>query len=120
MTPAPCEQKEEGFWRRHETEDSPLPWPAPDPHWQCPPGFLQKLDALEAVSTHIDWMGSSTCRLCGKPNGHSDFKAGQWLWPQGYRHYIADHRVRPSPAFEAFISSCTPPPPCRTSSSTPP
>jgi hypothetical protein len=27
----------------------------------------------------------------------------EWEWPEGFRHYVADHCVRPSVAFEHFV-----------------
>jgi len=94
---------EEGYWRQSESEMSPLPWPTPDPGWSRRKEFLGKLEDLEVTSFHMDFMGYSRCRLCGRDNGASEFKASGWIWPEGYRHYIADHGVRPSVGFEEFI-----------------
>ncbi|MCA1198866.1 hypothetical protein K9B35_12890 [Sphingomonas sp. R647] len=94
---------EEGFWRRFEEEQSTLPWPIPDTGWNGRSEFLIKLAALEAAGPYMDWMGFSCCRLCGKVNGASDYRAERWTWPEGYRHYIADHLIRPSREFEEFV-----------------
>jgi hypothetical protein len=33
----------------------------------------------------------------------SDFSMDVWEWPEGFRHYVAEHEVRPSPEFELFV-----------------
>jgi hypothetical protein len=48
-------------------------------------------------------MGHSTCRLCGKQNGASEYTVEHWTWPEGFQHYVLEHGVRPSPHFERFI-----------------
>ena len=93
----------EGYWRESEDEASPLPWPVQDPTWEHRGEFLVELRIIESTSAYTDWMGFSRCRLCGRDNGASDFRAGQWVWPEGYQHYIADHDVRPSREFEEFV-----------------
>lgn len=45
------------------------------------------------------WMGYSTCRLCGRSNGHRDFTDGVYLWPEGFAHYLEVHDVKPPDAF---------------------
>ncbi len=37
------------------------------------------------------------------PTSDEFFGLAQWEWPAGFRHYVEDHRVRPSAAFEEFI-----------------
>lgn len=95
--------REEGFWRRALDEASHLPWPMPDVVWPSRTNFLVRLDELEAAALGMDFMGHSLCRLCGCQNGASEFMAGGWTWPEGLRHYIAVHRVRPSRDFELFV-----------------
>lgn len=95
--------REEGFWRRSPDEASPLPWPTADVVWPNQAQFLVKLDELETVASAIDYMGYSFCRLCGRENGASEFIAGGFVWPEGLRHYVADHGVRPSRDFELFV-----------------
>jgi hypothetical protein len=96
---------EEGFWRKTKDEYSPLPWPVPDVAWTHRIEFLQGLDRIEEAAQCMDWMGYSACRLCGQSNGASEFRAGRWVWPEGYRHYITEHLVRPTADFEAFVLS---------------
>jgi hypothetical protein len=95
--------REEGYWRRAIDEPSLLPWPIPEPAWLGRDAFLQHLEEAQRTATVIDYMGHSTCRLCGRANGASEFSQSEWAWPEGLRHYIIDHHVRPSADFENFI-----------------
>jgi len=92
----------EGHWRDSADEKSELPWPSPAPEWLGRPAFLKCLDEIEATAERILYRGKSLCRLCGCINGHEAFRLDGWEWPAGYRHYIAEHLVRPSQQFEEF------------------
>jgi len=73
---------------------------------------LSKLDFIEIKildkklpqAENLKFMGYSKCRCCGQNNGTSEFIFNGWAWPQGFRHYVVDHRVEPSKDFEAFIA----------------
>jgi hypothetical protein len=95
--------KVEGYWRRTPDEDSELPWPAPVNEWADREMFLASLDRAEAESVKSAFRGYSFCRLCKCQNGHEEYQILEWKWPAGFRHYVAEHRVRPSLAFENFI-----------------
>jgi hypothetical protein len=95
----------EGHWRRSVGESSELLWPTPDPQWRERASFLARLDRVELVATRIAYRGFSMCRLCGKENGHEALRSVRWEWPAGFRHYVAEHDVRPSPEFEDFINN---------------
>lgn len=92
----------EGFWYSHEEPGLPRPvaedWP-----WPGQDEFLSALEKVEEKASITRYRGWSTCRLCGKPNGTATFASGKWQWPQGFRHYVQDHNVRPSLAFQEFI-----------------
>jgi len=95
----------EGHWRLSVTESSELPWPEQNPQWRERAAFLTRLDLVEAVAPRIVYRGISMCRLCGERNGHEAFRWARWEWPAGFRHYVADHDVQPSPEFEDFINA---------------
>jgi hypothetical protein len=95
----------EGHWRSSVRESSELPWPKPDPQWRERATFLARLDRVELTATRIVYRGFSMCRLCGRRNGHESFRSARWEWPAGFRHYIAEHDVHPSPEFEDFINN---------------
>ena len=91
--------KIEGYWRT--AWDNTLPWPqaTEDKHID----FLRMLDAVELVTMTESYRGFSTCRLCGKFNGCQEFETPEYRWPEGFRHYVADHGVHPSEGFREFI-----------------
>lgn len=95
----------EGFWKSSSDSDENLPWPWPDPRWLQRTTFLRALDRIEVQARKISYRGFSHCRLCGCRNGSRSFQFDIWKWPEGFRHYVADHEVRPSSDFEIFISS---------------
>lgn len=52
---------------------------------------------------HAAYMGWSTCRLCGRDNGSREYTDGVYVWPEGLRHYIEAHAVRPP---DEFVQHC--------------
>jgi hypothetical protein len=95
------------YWRATIDERSDLPWPAPDPEWTGRAVFLRLLDGIETHAERIAYRGLSVCRVCSCHNGYEGLRLAGWEWPAGYRHYIADHGVRPSLAFENHILRLT-------------
>jgi hypothetical protein len=113
--------RHEGFWssaaalpdRIHED-----PWqawlPFPKGHAESWPGeaaFLIALAEVEAAMIAqervVSYRGYSCCRLCADLylNGRREFRHPNWVWPEGFRHYVAVHHVRPRPAFETWVLS---------------
>ena len=96
----------EGYWTTGEDSDLPSPVAR---EWAGRERFLARLTEIETTinEVHPDQIGRfrgfSHCRICEKRNGSTDFTYGSWNWPSGYRHYIQEHGVRPSLAFEEFI-----------------
>lgn len=94
----------EGFWY---SEHSPyLPKPVPrEKAWKGKREFLTALAEKESSpdANSTQYRGWSTCRICGCNNGSSDYELDGWLWPVGYSHYVEEHNVRPSLAFQEFI-----------------
>ena len=95
--------KYEGYWRRSRDEASELPWPVPQADWSGRSQFINALMIAETKAEAILHRGFSYCRLCNQVNGHASFRLKIWDWPEGFRHYVVDHEVRPSSAFESFI-----------------
>jgi hypothetical protein len=93
----------EGHWRASYDGESDLPWPQPELDWADWAAFLDALDSAEARAERIAYRGFSHCRICGCMNGSEAFRLAEWEWPAGFRHYVADHCVRPSREFEAFV-----------------
>jgi hypothetical protein len=94
-----------GFWRDTKGSISKLPWPDDfvDKKWNE--------EEKELVAAYLDagkkvgfWKGSSSCRLGCKNNyfyksnleiGSTDQSDGEWVWPEGFSHYIKVHNVKP-------------------------
>lgn len=100
-------QRREGFWKSTEEPDLPMPV-AQDTPWEWQECFLDLLESLEdkargRYGTITRYRGWSTCRLCGAHNGSVEFRIWEWEWPEGLRHYIEAHNVRPSVEFQEFV-----------------
>ncbi len=109
----------EGYWRDDEDREkclpdlAHLPWPeAQSAPWKGKGEFLSALDLVERSARGVGrmlYMGSSACRVCGRGNGTGEFHdarpgaAHGWRWPDGLRHYVEEHNVEPSVAFQCFI-----------------
>lgn len=103
----------EGFWWSKQEPHLPKPV-ALDYYWK---GRKHLLEAMSYVESAVEsgelegrvshCKGSSRCRICEERNGSSEFRCffmqSVWVWPSGLRHYIKEHNVRPSQAFQEFI-----------------
>lgn len=92
----------EGYWANEHNTKLPIPQGSIFA-WDGQEKFLVHLDRIEALAKRVAYRGFSVCRLCKKGNGSEDFTYQGWTWPSGYAHYIRDHNVRPSLAFQEFI-----------------
>ena len=46
------------------------------------------------------WRGSDSCRVCDKDRiGSKCYHRGDFVWPEGYPHYLEHHGVKPPQAF---------------------
>lgn len=101
----------EGFWWSADKSNRDLPKvKARKTAWRGQREFLTALNRIEQY--HPDTQkfhakGWSNCRCCEKKNGSVQFKLRAlgvtWEWPNGFRHYVEDHNVRPSLAFQEWI-----------------
>lgn len=91
----------EGYWRASYAPE--LPMPVTDVDWPERTRFLVLLDEAEEASRKHYTKGMSKCRVCGDMNGSVEYELGGWRWPEGFRHYLTEHGVRPTPDFEAFV-----------------
>eukprot|EP01113_Clastostelium_recurvatum_P030493 TRINITY_DN3709_c1_g1_i2.p1 TRINITY_DN3709_c1_g1~~TRINITY_DN3709_c1_g1_i2.p1 ORF type:complete len:316 (+),score=60.10 TRINITY_DN3709_c1_g1_i2:106-1053(+) len=103
----------EGFWGSA--------WGQPqkgDQPWEGQQDFLDKLTQLEKIVPTIQYRGFSWCRFvhdgCScKKNGSREFqdktgfnnKVPGWtvVWPEGFRHYIEAHNLRPTQEFIDYV-----------------
>ncbi len=94
-------------WRKTMRAQGRLPWPIPEMDWEGRARFLQLLGQVEQHAFAVRYRGISKCRICGKDNGSKGLCVAEWEWPEGFRHYIEEHGVRPTKDFESFILSRT-------------
>ena len=92
-----------GYWlNEHESG-----WP--DAH-----SFVDSTWSTDERDAVVEWLesgigirfflGLSTCRLCGRPNGSSEASDGTFLWPVGLAHYVREHGVRlPTPLIQRAL-----------------
>lgn len=96
--------RREGFWSQYNQVNDILP-PAIENEkpWEGKQDFLDALEVIEQQARHKHYKGMSECRICEQRNGSGEFELDGWLWPDGYRHYIEEHNVRPSLAFHEWV-----------------
>lgn len=95
--------RREGFWK--EGKDSLLPLPvARDGAWKGKAAFIRRLDIVEDKALKRFFKGYSECRICKQRNGSKSYEYKGWTWPEGFEHYVMVHNVRPSLAFQEFIT----------------
>lgn len=96
----------EGFWwsKCHKLFPKPVPHEKP---WKGKGRFLKALSKIERkaddTARRNATKGWSNCRCCGCKNGGTTFEYQGWRWPDGFRHYVEKHNVRPSLAFQEFV-----------------
>ncbi len=85
--------KQVGYWRKKEESNENLPWPT---EGRLPLETKRKVvEYLNNGKLHMAWMGRSSCRICGKMNGTTCLTDGEFVYPEGYSHYIIDHNIMP-------------------------
>lgn len=61
---------------------------------------IKKLEAILEYATIRSYRGWSTCRCCKKMNGSKQYYISsnekEYAIPEGYKHYLLDHKVKPS------------------------
>ena len=74
-----------------------------NPLWRAgdPAAFVAVLTYVRHPDRAVGYMGWSDCRICGVRNGDQDFFRGDFVFPSGYGHYIAQHDVQPPAALIA-------------------
>lgn len=102
-----------GFWRQSIDDATELPHPQDlvDPSWP----LLERVRVatyLRRGQTACAYLGYSFCRLdCGLPvqfMGTRDLTDGEWVWPEGFAHYVEHHAVKPPTEFLDAIADRLP------------
>lgn len=100
-----------GFWaelppNHPASTDEGLPWPFEffSPQWDNNER-LKVAEYLDSGKIINAYKGCSTCRLCGISNGSTELSDGKYLWPEGYSHYIREHKIKPPQDFIEWVLS---------------
>lgn len=61
---------------------------------------------------HVSYRGSAQCRVCGWRNGHRTYvlklsNGSAYAWPEGYAHYLIEHKVDPDLNLLLMFKECT-------------
>lgn len=98
-----------GFWRDPNdprTKNLPDPRDSVEPTWD-PVERLAVAEYLRRGRHDTPWQGHSWCRFrCGVADdemGAWDMTDGEFLWPEGYAHYVEKHGVKPPEEFLAHV-----------------
>lgn len=95
-----------GYWRESKDEISDYPWPKEREPWKGQERFLENLEIVEEDTIEKHYKGWSTCRICKKKNGSTEFTVKSiGTWPFGYKHYIKDHNIKPPKRFIRKINT---------------
>jgi hypothetical protein len=92
----------EGYFR---TAASPqLPMPMARRPWKGQRDLLASLIMIENREAQVvSFSHLDSCRFCDAKFGYRVYRYGNWQWPEGLRHYIEAHNLRPSLAFQEYI-----------------
>ena len=82
-----------GYWRTATRQDLPDPTRWVDPGWADTDRELVARYYANGIVARV-FLGNSTCRFCGACTGSAELSDGEYLWPQGLAHYLAEHSVR--------------------------
>uniref|UniRef100_A0A6M3L0S4 Uncharacterized protein n=1 Tax=viral metagenome TaxID=1070528 RepID=A0A6M3L0S4_9ZZZZ len=102
----------EGFWYGKKEPNLPFPKTSDDKKWMNKKiKFIRKLERIEDIiesSINIgkisSYKGFSKCRICKQKVGSREFEFKNWIWPEGFLHYIEKHNIKPTDDFIKFIN----------------
>jgi hypothetical protein len=97
-----------GYWRSELEKEKDLPDPSEyvDETWSAKERdvvvkYLQKGRRLKS------WLGYSGCRFCGARNGTTCLGDDAFVWPEGFAHYLTEHKVKPAQEFIDHVLAVT-------------
>jgi hypothetical protein len=87
-----------GYWHSKYEPSLPNPKDFVDRNWD--PGERELVAKyLEQGQHFLAWMGLSDCRFCDVVTGPSCLCDDEYVWPEGFAHYVRVHGVRPPQEF---------------------
>ena len=98
---------QEGFWYSKLEPNFPKPCRGLFTNKKERDIFLNNLEEVELHARIIIYKGPSNCRICNNLNGcatyHFEYKNIRYEWPDGFKHYIEKHKVKPTKQFIDMI-----------------
>ena len=109
--------KHVGFWKKVSVESSEScgqfnvlfsknafdKYPVENSNTHNNTSSIEKLKKIEQASSAVYYYGCSTCRICGEDNGCGEYTYNDFVWPEGYMHYLEEHNVKMDEEFEEFL-----------------
>lgn len=100
-----------GFWPelRATSEIKHIIDTLTDTEWQIkkPYEYMSVVKFLRKYDSRVSYKGSSTCRICGCDNGSEEytqtFRRINFVYPEGFVHYITAHGIKPDQALIDII-----------------
>jgi hypothetical protein len=80
-----------GYWKSEQEPKLPVPKPNTSKLTQAEE--LVIVEYLDSGTVHNRYKGFSMCRICKTHNGSIDRTDGEYCWPSGLSHYVAEHHV---------------------------
>lgn len=95
-----------GYWGSDFYPD--LPMPVADTELPDQAAVIERLKAAFLSGYLVSYRGASTCRICGQMNGYEELEiikgSTKYRIPDGYLHYLTDHRVGYDPRLLEALS----------------
>lgn len=67
--------------------------------------IIEKIKLLQKLAEMSAYRGYSYCRICDKSNGCQEYDLDNYVWPEGYLHYLEHHNVAVDEEFEKYVNS---------------
>lgn len=96
-----------GYWRHQDDKEGA--WPEANTERPDQDAVIDRLKEAVRKGFVIGYRGWSNCRLCGKINGSRELEIirgdTKWVIPEGYVHYLEEHRVGYDPVLLEALES---------------
>ncbi len=96
------EQRAIGYWHSVDQPNLPKPQDFIDATWNK--------NEKEFIAGYLDngvemaaYKGWSNCRICNKVNGSTCLGDDDYIWPEGFSHYVREHNVKPPKEFIDYV-----------------
>src|SRR5210317_180416 len=83
--------KRVGFWNNWKNDFPQYPMPEEN---AANYDIERMADYLKSAPAFSHFRGSSTCRICQKPNGSTTKIDGVYTFPSGLEHYVREHHIK--------------------------